>query len=743
MSPNPMTTNPLFSTNHLIALFAVLLVVGAWLAWRTSARCGLPARLLIVACRVLLIAGLAILALNPGKWVDQRETQEHYWSILVDRSLSMATGDADGQSRWEAALNLAQSAKSTSQEAGKVATSTFSADFDATADLADSPDGETSDLPNAVSSLVTQSRGKPGRLTGVLVFSDGRQTAPETARWRQQSRKTALRARAQGSELFAVVLGGEVEPKDLIVEAKRRQFIAFKGQESPLVAKVTAHGLGAIRTDVILETAEGREIARQTVNLGNGAETDVRFAIDAPEPGVHLYRFRVPDWEGERIAANNRAGFSLTVLDGKIRIFMAEGAPYWDSKFLAQMIRQQENMLVSSVYRLSADRFFRVETGDERPSEATDNIFPASREELAEFDLVVMGKGAEYFLNPERIALVDEFVRERGGALLFTRGKPYSGEFDELTFLEPVRWGERVGAPFRLQPTDPGAASGLFGGLLPGRDDPLWQKLPALRDAHATLSLKPFTQVLLEGRHQVAGLDRSLPVLVSRRYGKGMILLLNADGLWKWDFFPGEESVDAQYETFWSQLIQWAVTYSEFLPGQNWALRLSETIAYPNTPIRATVTHRGGGESAAEPDLEVYRGSERIRSLQLVGDPGRSWEATLNLAEPGNYRVHCGDAADSAETGVSMPVTILAPPGERDQLSADPEFLREFAEASGGRAIDASEIPEIVAHLENKGSVVDLNQAEWQPLWDHGWNLALLLFFPALEWFVRRRSGLM
>ena len=739
-----MTINPLIATNQLIALFAVLTALGIWLAWRTSGSCTPGARAIVVGCRAALILGLAVLALNPGSWADQRLTRDHFWTILLDRSLSMATEDVNGQSRWAEALKLANAAKSASKNPDKISIASFDADL--SDGPPESPDGEHSSLPNSAESFIVRTQGQAERLSGVLVLSDGRQTTPDSPRQRQANRRIALRARAQESPIFAIQLGGDVAPKDLSVEATRRQFIAFAGQQCTLTAQISAKGLGQIRHEVILETADGVEAARQAIELSpEQPTTDVRFTIDAPAPGTHLFRFRIPTWEGERIAANNETDCTLSVLDGKMRIFMAEGAPYWDSKFLAQMIRQQNNMLVSSVYRLSSDRYFRVETGDERPSDATENTFPQGRDEVNDYDLIVFGKGAEYFLNSERIGLVEEFVRERGGTVLFTRGKPYAGEFEELAFLEPVRWGEKVSTPFRIQPTQAGVQAGLFGGLLPGPADPIWGRLPALQEAHTALSLKPFTQVLLEGQHEIAGRNQKLPILVSRRYGKGLVVMLNADGMWKWDFFPSEDGLEQQYETFWSQLIQWAVTYSEFLPGQDWSLRLNESIVYPDSPVRAILTNREGANAESDPLIEVTREGEIIETLTAIrpDTASSSWEASLGLDEPGSYRLQTIDPKDPEAPGPSVALTVLSPPSERDELSADGDFLAEFTEASGGRVIKAAELSEIVALLDGKGASVDLDRAEWDPAWDVWWAPLLLLAFPAVEWFTRRRSGLL
>lgn len=743
---NSLTLNPIVSAPHLVLGFVILVIVAGWATWRSAAQAPLLTRFLLLVCRMLLLASLLLFALNPGRWIENREENESFWSILVDRSASMSTADGpEKKSRWESSTETVSSLLREATNPEKASAYTFDSGISPVEGInfdAFSPDGERTDLVSAVDEMLSLARNRSGSFHGAIVLSDGRQTAERT-----DASRIALRARATESPFYILPVGGEVQSEDLEVRPARRQFVAFAGKESTVTAKIKAEGLGSIRPEVILKTQAGEEISRQQIELPEGEEQEVRFTIPAPEPGVHLYEFSTPDWPGERIAANNTAVFTLSVLDGETNIFMAEGAPFWDSKFLAQMIRRQKNMRITSVYRLSADRFFKIETGDDLPSQETENAFPDTTEALGEYDLIVIGKGAEYFLDEKRLALLSEFVRDRGGSVLFTRGKPYRGEFEGLEFLEPVQWGGKMEQPFQMEPTDAGEAAGLFGELLPGADDPVWQKLPALEDSHQTLEMKPFTEVLLEGRWVLDGREQTLPVLMSRRFGRGMIVTLNADGLWKWDFFPSEEGTEGQYEEFWNQLIQWAITFSEFLPGQDLSLSVDQSIIRPGQMVQSRIGFRGRNEEEEKPEpaLKIFRDGQEIRQIPAVrpNETSPRWESVLTLDEPGAYRVQAVNLADPEKPGPSLPITVLPPPSETEQLSADPEFLKTFAETTGGRLITAEEIPEIVSLMESAKESVDRAKAVWKPLWDNWWCFVIVLFIAALEWFTRRRSGLL
>jgi hypothetical protein len=93
--------------------------------------------------------------------------------------------------------------------------------------------------------------------------------------------------------------------------------------------------------------------------------------------------------------------------------------------------------------------------------------------------------------------------------------------------------------------------------------------------------------------------------------------------------------------------------------------------------------------------------------------------------------------------GPCSALRVLPPPSEADTFSADPDFLRELSEDSGGGMVQESDFEELVKKLEPKRKPVDLNKAVWDPAWDTGWLLLWIAACFGFEIFLRRRNGLM
>jgi len=734
-----MEINPIIPLAWLVLLAVGILPFSGILAWRSSRLCTLRRRLVIVAARLLGVACLLLLALNPGYWQRHLETLQGEWALLLDYSTSMATPDAgNGQARWTEARRLARLALEVPDAKTTAAVFTVADTLNRVSpDAIDTvqPDGSATRITDACRRLLERYHAEGRTLTGILLLSDGRQVPPA------DPVDVAALARARQVPIHTVTLGGTLPRRDLAVRFRRSRAVAFTGQESRLTADVTATGLTALRTDVTLLDRDGNRLASQSVELaGNAATATVTFAVSPAVKGYAPYTLSVPAQTGEQDIQNNADRMALLVLDQPIRILSVEGLPHWDSKFLLQLLHRQTNVEVTSLYRLTAERFFRVQPGRLQAEDGDSSDFPDDADALLGYDLIVFGKGAEYFLTPARIALLRRFVSEQGGGILFARGKPYTREFPELAAMEPLAWGERTGTEGRLRPTAAGEDAGLFGDALPGKDDPRWQQLPPLRDMHRAAALSPFTQVLAETAAETAG---ATPLILARRLGQGVVVTVNAGDFWKWDFFPDESESHAMYTAIWSQLLQWIITYAEFLPGESGALRLSPPAVLPGEPVRTVIHTRYDAGAAGDLLLRVVGSGERpVLEIMAGGSVSGRRDAVFSLVQPGDYHVEAVDPATGTRIAHPVALRVLAPPAEGDNLDADPEFMRLLASHSGGTVATEENLPATVAAIQPENRLVPLEQAVWQPLWNRALILVLIALVISIEWIVRRRGGL-
>jgi len=200
-----MDINPLLPIECLFLGGIAALTIAGVLAWRSSERCTRQRRLLIVAARLLGVAALLLIALNPGRWERHLEESTGEWALLLDRSASMAAKDGgeDGQTRWQHAVTLARQSLADPSLAQSAALYTFAnttTRINSDALEKTSPDGAASDITTACRDLLNRYRADGRLLTGILLLSDGRQVPPADAASMTALARTPRNAQRNGRD---------------------------------------------------------------------------------------------------------------------------------------------------------------------------------------------------------------------------------------------------------------------------------------------------------------------------------------------------------------------------------------------------------------------------------------------------------------------------------------------------------------------------------------------------------------
>jgi hypothetical protein len=349
--------------------------------------------------------------------------------------------------------------------------------------------------------------------------------------------------------------------------------------------------------------------------------------------------------------------------------------------------------------------------------------------------VIVLGRGAEAFFDPQTEVLLTDFVSKRGGSLVFARGKPYGGRFQPLAKLEPVAWGNGLTPAVRLRPTEIGRDNPIFDFGAAGTLDELLERLPALDHASVTLGEKPLAVVLASTGQQEG------PVLLAyQRYGQGKAVSVNASGLWRWSFREiGQEESEAAYRRFWVSLLQWLLGGSQFLPGADVALTSARRYYNSEQPMQFLISTRNLDRAIYQPRLIISGGARTVEVEPRAR--GESFVAEAGPFAPGTYRVmlknNVGQPSELAQS-----VEVVSTSVEKRERSADPEMMRRLAQIPGGAVVSAHDIEQLPEMVRRWEAARQLAYRQ-QPVWDRWWILAAMLALLGSEWWLRRRRGLL
>ena len=269
---------------------------------------------------------------------------------------------------------------------------------------------------------------------------------------------------------------------------------------------------------------------------------------------------------GETDLTNNRANIFLNVMDSHARVLLLEGQPTWDSKFLAQTLRNDPTIRLDSVYQLTDTRPFAVSGSVEQPLVDV----PRTVDEFARYDVLLLGRGYESFFDGKATEELKKWVGDRGDCLVLLRGRA-DERSPGLREREPVVYGTQELASAQIRLTDAGRSHPGFA-FDTGEDaQTVVKRLPSLITATRVQNEKALAVVLARSSDSESGADgKPMATLAYQRFGQGKVMAVVGQGLWRGAFLPpDQEKYSMVYPEFWAQTIRWLVSESDFLPGQN------------------------------------------------------------------------------------------------------------------------------------------------------------------------------
>lgn len=705
-------------------LLVALVVLGPTVVsyFRSGTRLGVVRNLFLVTLRLAALLVMLAILLQPYREepvpVPVREK-----SVLfaLDTSASMAETHRDGKSRIDAARDDLEEAGVLADDSGRYRFFTFGEDAAPVRrdDLQfKTAAGKSTRFDTSIATILRVTNHPPP--AALVVLSDGHDfdLVPPG--------ETARRTRARGIPIFTLPYGTAESGRDVSVRIANYHPHTFVRQKTRLEAFVRATGCPheTLNVDLLLD---GKLVERKTVATGTQAYHNVAFTVSHEEPGQFEYTFRLSPVANERELSNNSATTYLNVIAERIRILEIEGTPFWDTTFLRRSFARNDKFDIDSLVAFTGDRVRPIRSNPERA--AAELKPPASVDDLMPYNLVVLGRDVQKVIGTGGIAAIETWVKDHGGIVVFARGKAWPDEVKEASEMPPIDWETSAARGARLEVT-PQAGS-----------------VPAFRLLREVAAADQFPEVIsfpANGKPKTLATTFSVaenqaPAVVYRRYGSGQTLSLGVGNLWRWVFNPRAEYDNNAYDRFWDQLALWLLANGGVTPLEGYSLRTDTA----NLPLGETVRLRFGVHGreapAASPAISFFKDGAPVTRLTMTADEGGMMHrAEFTPRETGRYRAEV-TTPEGKTIGASF--IVFREDLEAVETAMDRAYLDELAKASGGRLLDPAELGPMLRDLLREA-------AEQAPLtrrvslWDRPWVFLLVSLLLAVDWYARRRWGL-
>lgn len=762
-----------WATLLLLAAFAAGCV---WLYAREPTRIGWAKRLTLAALRTSALGLLLVLALRPVMVAEFAGERPRGVAVLIDNSQSMSQRDrratprdrlrvaiAKGDAKPDAAPDAGEYASAASELAGlprrmdvvrsAMSSLKFLERLDTIGPVRHFTFGErstsiagdllpalTADEPrtalaDAVANLLLKRDGDLP--AAVVVITDGLDNAsklpPDDAARECKRLGVPLHVYGVGaSESGVLQLKDAALPDTIFFDDTVSVPLRWRGQGFKDGTAVVTLSLG------------GRVVAVQEAPIKDGvlSKHTLTFTLpkraDAKEERVEL----VASVRAKDDPTNyDEVKRPVQVVDRKVKVLVIEGAPRWEFKFLMPALLRDRRV----------EATFLLTDGDPRLTQKPPFVSELPpREKLFGFDLIILGDVPAAYFGPEKLTLIQEFVRE-GGGLIAVSGRMHmptdyeGGPLAEVLPVEflptksPVDPAARP-SPYQAELTSAGERAAMLAlADTPDENARTWKNLPGFYWSYPVTKLRAGATALVVHPSLKAG-DQPMPVLATQYYGKGPVLFLATDETWRWRS-DGREKLFAR---FWGQAIyqtglphllgnaqrvQVALERGEAIlgrPGYLYA-RLLDSEYKPLTEPRIAAT------------LEALDADGEAKSRPVLFD-------AVN-GRPGEYRAYLPhDAPGRYELKLTKPEAAtfafrvnLPPRHELEPAGMNETALRELAAVTGGRFYREEDLPSLAGAIEPKMAAF-VQRREilfWNPL-------ALLVFVGLVtaEWVVRKFANM-
>ncbi len=601
------------------------------------------------------------------------------------------------------------------------------------------PDGEQTRPGPAVKKVLGDLRGAPP--AALILFTDGVASVSDV----DKLSTVAEAVRRKGAQLHIVGLGSDEASKDVLIYDTLVDEVAFVGDPMSFTAKIKSFGSAGKKLTLRLrKDGETTALASQEIKAPpDGQPLKVELSYTSSQAGEYDLVLEVVPQSDETNKQNNAEIRHVSVREEKIRVLLVDGVPRYEFRYLKQLFERDKSTELSTLLQ-DADLEYSQE--DRTALEH----FPVKKEDLAKYDVVIFGDLAPGMLGPSVLENLRDFVREKGGSVIFIAGPQFNPVAMNGTPLEALLPFEpadvKVPSPdsttyesFHPALTLEGQKGNSLFRLGDGEVDSLriWNSLPSLFWFIEIPKTKPGVRVFAE--HPLkSGANGRLPIIMLQQVGAGKVLYHATDESWRWRFRRG----DLYYGRYWIQAVRYLSRGRLIGKDRTAELSVDQLVYQRGQPVTLRVRfvdEKFLPTDASGVTVMVERKGEGRQPVKLtrLRESPTMFEGQLARLTDGSYHAWVSQPAFN-EAPPSTDFRVEAPLRELQRRGMDKADMLLAAKQSNGRFYPIDAVDTLPGEIP-LGTPIPLQTDNPIPLWNRWEVLSLFATLLTGEWMLRKR----
>ncbi|MBA4251107.1 MAG: hypothetical protein C0425_06460 [Chlorobiaceae bacterium] len=524
--------------------------------------------------------------------------------------------------------------------------------------------------------------------------------------------------------IFTIGLGDSSKRNDVSISTIFYNEIIYAGTTTTISASILNKGYSGkqIRASLFEENIlVENKIFTLEQNFQN-----VEFTYEPKSKGEKKLSIQVEELAGEFSKENNNKSFFIDVLSNKIKVLLVGGTPSTDLVFIKNSLALDTNIVVDQIVQIAPNRFLN-------------NSF--SKKAIDSADIIFLIHFPTAVASDELLDLIKNEIENNSKPFFILVGS--SLDIQKFNYLRSEMPFEISNQNFGISEVQPNVSSEQAANpMMKAGTVTEWNSLPPTLRPNFNFIPKPETQVLASLK--INNVLINSPLIVSRKLGsKRSVAVLSSD-IWKWKLQKAPSRLEL-FDNFILNSVKW----------------LNASVEKEQVSIRTSQKFYSLGESVeffadvfdesfnaiANAEVKVRVKSKNVEDEIFLTHIGNGiYRGIYNPRTPGDFSfsgsaVYLNNEIGRDEGRFNIGDVEI----ELIDKTLNSELMLQLASLSEGKFFyndQYSEIFEIVKSLNQKGVKEKIESKEIY-LSRNEWILFFIILFFSLEWFLRKREGML
>ncbi len=527
-----------------------------------------------------------------------------------------------------------------------------------------------------------------------------------------------------GIPIFTVGIGDSIQKQD--VEIRNILYNKFLYENTESVIKSIILNNGFENENVIVSLKEGNSIIEQkNILLSEKGISFIDFNYKPENSGEKKLSIEISSLENEASYANNQKSFYINVIDNKLSISIISSAPSADAKFIYNSLKQNDELEINRSIQIRNSKF----------------LDDFNNEEILKTDILFLigfpGKNSP----PNLINFVKQKLENKTPFFIVVNENTDLQKLINFNKFLSFRINQISNNYTRAFLNISDFNSPLLGNNIEERT--LWNELPPfLRNSSA---FKSNSESNVIAKLKIGNTNINEPVIVTRNTAGEKSIAILAGEIWRWKLNDKQNS-ELLFDNFLNTAVKWLRDESN---KDKFILSTDKKIysTSENIFITAELYDEALNPLAnAEIEAEIINSKNEIIPFRFNYESNGLYEYNFENLPQGNYRINAKALINDEnylETNYSLSVENSNL--EKNSTIINFEFLNNLSTVSNGKFYYLKDINNTLTSANNINRLFKKEKTEKTEFkfWSNEIILFLIIFFFALEWFLRKRAGML